>query len=84
MDQEKHKRTFEGVVVSDRMDKTRVVRVDRMKVHPKYGKQYRQSTKFHVHDEKGEHKVGDVVKFSEARPLSKTKRWRVVSKVTVA
>jgi small subunit ribosomal protein S17 len=78
-----HKRTLQGVVVSNKMQKTIVVRVDRMKMNPKYQKQFKQSTKFKVHDEKGEYKVGDVVRFEETRPLSKDKRWRVVGKVTV-
>ena len=83
MANEKQKRAFQGEVVSAKMAKTVVVRVDRMKMNEKYGKQYKQSRKFHVHDEKGEYKVGDVVTFVETRPLSKTKRWRVVGKVTV-
>jgi len=77
------KRVFQGVVVSDKMKKTIVVRVDRMKMHPKYNKQYKMSTKFKVHDEKGEFKVGDTVTFTETRPLSKDKRWRVIGKVAV-
>lgn len=79
----KAQRVFQGVVVSAKMNKTIVVRVDRMKTNEKYGKQYRASTKFHVHDEKGEFKAGDMVRFVETRPLSKTKRWRVVEKVTL-
>ncbi len=75
-------RVFQGVVVSDKMKKTIVVRVDRKKVHPKYLKQYQMSSKFKVHDEKGEYKTGDVVRFVETRPLSKDKRWRVIGKVT--
>ena len=78
----KTRRVFEGLVVSDKMAKTIVVRIDRMKTHPKYNKQYRQSRKYKVHDEKGEYKVGDVVKFVETRPLSKDKRWRAVGKVS--
>jgi small subunit ribosomal protein S17 len=78
-----HKRLLQGVVVSNKMQKTIVVRVDRMKMNTKYQKQYKQSSKFKVHDEKGEYKVGDVVKFEETRPMSKDKRWRVVGKVTV-
>ena len=77
----KTQRVFEGLVVSDKMAKTIVVRIDRQKTHPKYNKQYRQSRKYKVHDEKGEYKVGDVVRFVETRPLSKDKRWRVVGKV---
>lgn len=77
------KKYFQGVVVSDKMKKTIVVRVDRMKIHAKYLKQYQQSRKFKVHDEKGEYKVGDVVRFVETRPLSKDKKWRVIGKVAV-
>ena len=71
------KKQFTGIVVSDKMDKTIVARVDRVKAHPKYGKRYKVSKKFKVHDEKNEHKVGDEVIFVECRPLSKDKRWRV-------
>lgn len=76
-------RVYQGEVVSAKMNKTIVVKVDRTKVNEKYNKQFRASTKFHVHDEKGEYKVGDIVRFVETRPLSKTKRWRVVEKVTL-
>ncbi len=75
------KRVFQGTVVSTKMAKTIVVRVDRMKTDPKYKKQFRQSRKFKVHDEKGELQAGDVVRFTETRPLSKDKRWRVIGKV---
>lgn len=77
------KRTLRGTVVSDKMDKTVVVRVDSTKVHPKYGKRFTRSRKFKAHDEKGEYKTGDVVKIQEIRPLSKEKCWRVVGKVNV-
>lgn len=73
-------RVFEGRVMSDKMDKTIVVRVDRTKVHPKYKKQYKVSHKFKVHDEANAYKVGDVVQFVETRPLSRDKRWRVIGK----
>lgn len=73
------RRTLKGTVVSDKMDKTIVVRVDRTVVHPKYGKRYVRSKKYHVHDEKNVHKVGEAVSFQECRPYSKTKRWRVVN-----
>ena len=76
------KRTFEGTVVSAKMAKTIVVLVERLKTNAKYKKQFRQSNKFKVHDEKGECKVGDVVRFVETRPLSKDKRWRFLAKVT--
>lgn len=78
MTDQKHKRTFKGVVVSDKMDKTIVVRVDSIEVHPKYKKRYVQSKRFKVHDEKNEHKTGDVVRFQETRPLSRDKRWNVI------
>lgn len=71
-------RKLSGVVTSDKMDKTIVVKVERRVQHPKYRKFYIQSEKFHVHDEKNQYKVGDVVEFCETRPLSKTKRWRVI------
>src|SRR6266542_1930494 len=67
-----------GVVVSGAMDKTIVVRVETLKSHPRYKKIIRRSTKFHAHDERNEAKVGDVVRIVETRPLSKTKRWRLV------
>ncbi len=72
------RRKFEGVVVSDKMDKTVVVRVDRVKIHPKYKKRYTVSKKYHVHDEKKQYREGDKVSFVECRPLSKNKRWRVI------
>ncbi len=67
-----------GLVVSDRADKTLTVRVERRFAHPLYGKQVGRSTKYRVHDENNEFQVGDVVRITETRPLSKTKRWRVV------
>jgi len=72
------RRVFSGTVVSDKMKKTLVVRVDRVVVHPKYGKRYAQSQKFHVHDEGETFHVGDTVTFVECRPYSKTKRWCTV------
>lgn len=71
-------RLFQGTVVSDAMQKTIVVRVDRIVVHPKYKKRYRVSKRYKVHDEKNAHKVGDTVQFVACRPLSKEKRWRVL------
>jgi small subunit ribosomal protein S17 len=73
-----------GVVVSDAMDKTVVVRVDVVKPHPKYHKMLRRSIKLHAHDEAESAKVGDVVRLVETRPLSRTKRWRVAEIVEVA
>jgi small subunit ribosomal protein S17 len=66
-----------GVVVSDRMDKTIVVKVDTIKAHPRYKKVVRRSAKFHAHDERNDAHVGDVVRIVETRPLSKTKNWRL-------
>jgi small subunit ribosomal protein S17 len=66
-----------GVVVSDAMDKTIVVKVDTVKAHRKYKKVVRRSTKFHAHDEQNAAKVGDLVRIVETRPLSKTKNWRL-------
>jgi small subunit ribosomal protein S17 len=66
-----------GVVVSDAMDKTIVVKVDTVKAHPKYKKVVRRSTKFHAHDEANTAKIGDLVRIVETRPLSKTKNWRL-------
>ena len=67
-----------GVVVSDALDKTVVVRVEQRKRHPLYGKSVRRTSKLHAHDEANEAKAGDTVRLMETRPLSKTKRWRVV------
>ena len=67
-----------GVVVSDKMDKTVTVNVQRQFLHPLYGKLVKRTKKYHAHDENNEYKVGDTVRISETRPLSKTKRWRVV------
>jgi small subunit ribosomal protein S17 len=73
-----------GVVVSDAMEKTVVVRVDILKPHPKYKKMMRRSIRLHCHDERNEAKVGDTVRVVETRPLSRTKRWRVAEVVEVA
>lgn len=67
-----------GVVTSDKMNKTIVVAVERKIKHPLYGKFVKNTTKFHAHDEKEECGIGDTVKIMETRPLSKTKRWRLV------
>ncbi|MFH1837967.1 MAG: 30S ribosomal protein S17 [Candidatus Kuenenbacteria bacterium] len=71
------KRTFQGIVVSDKMDKTIVVRVDRIKCHPKYKKRYKTSKRYKVHDSENKYKTGEKVTFIECRPLSKEKKWRV-------
>lgn len=74
----KNTRRISGLVVGDKMEKTIVVLVTRIKMHPKYKKQYKVSTKYKVHDEKNEAKVGQEVIFGECRPLSKDKRWRLI------
>jgi small subunit ribosomal protein S17 len=73
-----------GVVVSNAMDKTIVVRVETLKVHPRYKKVIRRENKFHAHDERNEANVGDVVRIVETRPLSKTKNWRLAEIVEAA
>jgi small subunit ribosomal protein S17 len=73
-----------GVVVSDAMDKTIVVKVDVIKSHSRYKKVIRRSVKFHAHDERNEAKVGDVVRIVETRPLSALKRWRLTEIVQQA
>ena len=72
------KKKFNGEVVSSKMDKTIVVRVDSVKIHSKYKKRYTTSKNYKVHDEKNQMKEGEKVTFVECRPLSKDKRWRVV------
>ena len=72
------RKTRIGEVVSDKMDKTIVVKAITRVPHPKFGKIVKQITKFHVHDEKNEAKIGDRVSIAETRPLSKSKRWRLV------
>jgi small subunit ribosomal protein S17 len=74
----KIRKTKTGVVSSDKMEKTITVAVERKVKHPLYGKFVKKTTKFHAHDEKNEAKPGDVVRIMETRPLSKTKRWRLV------
>jgi small subunit ribosomal protein S17 len=75
----RHRRKIRlGKVVSDRMDKTVVVSIERLVKHPIYGRYVRRRNKFKVHDEKNECRVGDVIRFMETRPLSKDKRWRFV------
>ncbi len=75
-------RKHKGVVVSDKMNKTRVVEVARQKKHPKYGKYYRLTKRFKAHDEKNEYKTGDKVFIRETRPLSKEKRWIIAGKLS--
>jgi small subunit ribosomal protein S17 len=73
------KRTLQGVVVSDKQDKTVIVRVERRFTHPVMKKTVRRSNKFHAHDEKNEFSVGDLVWIEEHSPISRLKRWMVIS-----
>jgi small subunit ribosomal protein S17 len=75
------RKTRIGVVTSNKMEKTITVAVERKVKHPIYGKFVKKTTKFHAHDEKNECSIGDTVKIMESRPLSKTKRWRLVEVV---
>ncbi len=77
-------KTVEGRVVSNKMDKTVTVLVERQVKHALYGKYIKRSTKLHAHDEEGKCKDGDLVRVAECRPLSKTKNWRVVEVLTRA
>ncbi len=72
------RKTRIGVVTSNKMEKTVTVAVERKVKHPIYGKFVKKTTKFHAHDEKNECSIGDMVRIMETRPLSKTKRWRLV------
>jgi small subunit ribosomal protein S17 len=80
----KPQRTIEGRVVSDKMQKTVTVLIERQVKHDTYGKFLRRSTRVHAHDENNECREGDVVRIAETRPLSKTKNWKVVEIVTRA
>ena len=78
------RKTLEGVVVSDKMNKTRIVTVERSFRHPFYEKIMKKSSKFAFHDEANESKEGDLVEIASTRPLSKSKRWRLVRVVKAA
>ena len=78
MSEEKVERSLMGRVVSDKMDKSIVVLLERQVKHPMYGKFIKRSKKYHVHDENNECREGDVVMFKECRPLSKTKHWTLI------
>lgn len=81
MSEEANKRTLTGRVVSDKMEKTVTVLIERRTKHPLYGKIMTQSKKYHAHDEKNEFHEGDLVIIEECRPLAKTKAWRVIKLV---
>lgn len=84
MSEEKVLRIQTGSVVSDKMDKSAVVLIERRVKHPIYGKFVKKSTKLHIHDENNECSVGDAVQISECRPISKTKSWKLVKVVEKA
>lgn len=75
------KKQLIGTIVSNKMQKTVVVKVERIKEHPKYKKRYKVHKRYKAHDEKGEYHMGDKVVIEECRPLSKDKRWRVIKKI---
>ena len=81
MSERNSRRTIVGIVTSNKMDKTIVVKVEESRRHPLYGKTTKISKKFMAHDEKNECSIGDKVKIMETRPLSKSKRWRLVEVV---
>lgn len=72
-------KTIKGKVVSDKMDKTIVAAVESFKTHPKYIKKYKSTKKYKIHDPENRYKVGDMVEFSECKPVSKDKRFKVIS-----
>lgn len=74
-------RKLKGIVVSDKMKKTRVVAVERLKKHSRYLQYYKVTNRFKAHDEKEEYKLGDKVIIQETRPISKDKRWKIISKL---
>jgi len=74
------KRQLIGTIISDKMQKTIVVKVERIKEHPKYKRRYKVHKKYKVHVESGEYHIGDRVIIEECRPISKEKRWRVIGK----
>lgn len=79
---DKISRTKTGLVVSDKMDKTVIVLISRLKKHPLYKKQYTVTKKYKAHDQNNEYKVGDSVLISETKPISRDKKYKVVSKVS--
>jgi small subunit ribosomal protein S17 len=84
MDERGRRKVRVGTVTSDKMEKTVIVSVRRRVPHPLYGKQVVRTKKYYAHDEDGKARMGDVVRIMETRPLSKTKRWRVVEVVEQA
>lgn len=84
MTERNKRKVYQGRVVSDKMDKTITVQVDTRKTHPKYGKRVKYSKKYKVHDELNQAKEGDIVRIMETRPLSATKRFRLLEIVEEA
>ena len=84
MSERNKRKVYLGRVVSDKMDKTITVQVDTRKTHPKYGKRVKYSKKYKVHDELNQAKEGDIVRIMETRPLSATKRFRLLEIVETA
>ena len=84
MSEDKKQRTVSGVVLSDKMDKTATVMIERKVKHPLYGKYIKRSTKLHVHDENNDCGIGDTVSITECRPMSKTKSWTLVEVINKA
>jgi len=76
------KKQLTGAITSNKMQKTVVVRVERIKEHPKYRRRYKVHKKYKAHTEEGEYKIGDKVVIEECRPISKEKRWKVIRKIT--
>lgn len=75
------KRNLQGIVISDKMEKTRVVAITRLKKHPRYLKYYKVTKNFKAHDGKNEYKTGDKVMIEETKPMSKDKRWIIIEKI---
>lgn len=75
------KKKLKGIVVSDKMQKTVVVKVERIKEHPKYKRRYKVHKKYKAHDENGQFHIGDAVIIEETTPISKDKTWKVISKI---
>lgn len=84
MSEENKQKTVMGVVLSDKMDKTATIMIERKVKHPLYGKYIKRSSKIHVHDENNECAIGDTVTITECRPISKTKSWTLVEVVNKA
>lgn len=84
MEERNQRKVYQGKVVSDKMDKTITVLIETKKTHPLYGKRVKYSKKFKAHDEMNEAKTGDIVKIMETRPLSATKRFRLIEVVEQA